>query len=184
MTIRLLLITAVGFVALAGCSQNQPSDGDNKDRPSPVAQSDNTSKLEPLVLAQKPANAITVREALRRKDGEKVIVTGQVPTEKVKPYNAAFAAFVMLSPEDMAKEEVKEEFDCDEAATCPRCKKILDELAVRVELVDAAGAPVEATMEGFRGLKPGSIITVEGEVKREGKDKKLVRIAAKKFYPG
>ena len=34
------------------------------------------------------------------------------------------------------------------------------------------------------GLKPGSTITVEGEVKREGKDKKLVRIVATKFYPG
>ena len=32
--------------------------------------------------------------------------------------------------------------------------------------------------------KPGSTITVEGEVKRDGKDKKAIRIVAKKFYPG
>ena len=53
-----------------------------------------------------------------------------------------------------------------------------------VELVDAKGAPVAATLEGFRGLKPGSTITVEGEVRREGKDNKLVRVVATRFYPG
>ena len=165
-------------------AERPQADGGKKDSPTAVASTADAGKLDALVPAEKPANAISVREALTRKEGEKVVVTGQVPTEKVKPYNAAVAAFVMLSPEDMAKDEVKEEFDCDDAATCPRCKKLLDQLAVRVEVVDASGAPVAATLEGFRGLKPGSMITVEGEVKREGKDKKLVRIVATKFYPG
>ena len=148
------------------------------------AQPGDQARLDPLVLAAKPATAISVRDALTRKEGEKVVVTGQVPTEKVKPYNAAVAAFVMIAPEDMAREEVKDEFDCDDAATCPGCKKLLDDIGVRVEIVDASGAPVPASLEGFRGLKPGSTITVEGEVKRDGKDKKLVRIVATKFYPG
>lgn len=171
------------LMVAAGCSQTTPQPaGEKKESPAPGTSE--TGKLDALVLPAKPANTISVRDALTRKDGEKVVVTGQVPTEKVKPYNAAVAAFVMLAPEDMAKEEVKEEFDCDDAATCPRCKKLLDQLAVRVEVVDASGTPIAATLEGFRGLKPGSIITVEGEVKREGKDKKLVRIVATKFYPG
>lgn len=181
MTTRLSLFAAL-LAAAVGCSQTAPPSDAGK--PGTPAATADAGKLEPLVLAEKPAKAITVREALTKKTGEKVVVTGQVPTEKVKPYNPALATFVMLSHEDMAKDDVKEEFDCDNAAKCPTCKAILDEHGVRVELVDASGAPVAATLEGFRGLKPGSTITVEGEVRREGKDKKLVRVVATRFYPG
>lgn len=178
---RLFLLGAV-LVAAVGCSQTQPpGDSGKKDGP---GQTGDQAKLEAHVLPAKPTTAISVREALTRPEGEKVVVTGRTPPEKVKPYNAALATVVLLAPEDLDKEEIKEEFECDDAATCPSCKKILDQYAVRVELVDAAGAPVAASLEGFRGLKPGSTITVEGEVKRDGKDKKLVRIVATKFYPG
>lgn len=185
MTRRILV--PVLFIAALGCAQpNNPSaDGGKKPDGTPApASSGDQKQLDKFVFAEKPASPITVKDALAKKEGEKVVVTGQVPTEKVKPYNAALAAVVMISHADMARDEVKEEFDCDDAATCPGCKKLLDTLGVRVEIVDASGAPVGATLEGYRGLKPGSTITVEGEVKREGKDKKLVRIVATKFYPG
>jgi hypothetical protein len=55
---------------------------------------------------------------------------------------------------------------------------------VRVEVVDQSGSPLPVTLEGFRGLKPGSTITIEGTVQKLGKDKTLVRIATTKFYPG
>lgn len=184
MTTRLLPF-ALLLAAVVGCGQpaSRP-DAEKAGAPSAAAGTGDAAKLEPLVMAEKPAKAITVNEALTRKAGEKVVVTGQVPGEKVKPYNPALATFVMLSHADMAKDEIKDEFDCDNAAKCPTCKAILDEHAVRVELVDAKGAPVAATLEGFRGLKPGSTITVEGEVRREGKDNKLVRVVATRFYPG
>ena len=51
-------------------------------------------------------------------------------------------------------------------------------------MVDQSGSPLPATLEGFRGLQKGSTVTVEGKVEKFGKDKKLVRIAATKFYPG
>ena len=57
-----------------------------------------------------------VREALTKADGDKVIVTGRVPGEKVKPFNAAVAAVILMSPEDLDREEIKDEFDCDDAA--------------------------------------------------------------------
>jgi hypothetical protein len=183
--IRRILVPAV-FLAALGCAKpNNPSaDGGKKPDGTPAPSSGDQKQLEKFVMAEKPTNAITVKDVLAKKEGEKVVVTGQVPTPKVKPYNAALAAVVLISHADMARDEVKEEFDCDDAATCPGCKKLLDTLGVRVEIVDASGAPVGATLEGYRGLKPGSTITVEGEVKREGKDKKLVRIVATKFYPG
>lgn len=182
MTTRLLPF-ALLLAAVVGCGQPAPRP-EPQPAPAPTAATGDAARLEPLVLAEKPAKAITVNEALTKKAGEKVVVTGQVPPEKVKPYNAALATFVMLSHADMAKDDIKEEFDCDNAAKCPTCKAILDEHAVRVELVDSTGAPVGATLEGFRGLKPGSTITVEGEVRREGKDGKLVRVVATRFYPG
>ena len=55
---------------------------------------------------------------------------------------------------------------------------------MHVEVVDQSGSPLPVSLEGFRGLKPGSTITVEGKVQKFGKDGKLVRIAATRFYPG
>jgi hypothetical protein len=46
-----------------------------------------------------------------------VVVTGRTPGEKVKPFNSAVATFVLMAPEDLDREEVKEELDCDDAAT-------------------------------------------------------------------
>lgn len=140
--------------------------------------------LQPLVLAAKPDKALSVMEARGKADGETVVVSGVSPTDKVKPFNPALAAFMLLSPEDAAKPEVKEEFNCDDAAVCPRCRQLLDKYALRVELVDAKGAVLPTTVDGFAGIKPGSPITVEGVIKREGKDKKLVRVVATKIFPG
>lgn len=153
-------------------------------KPTPTVEaSSQSSLLQPLVLAQKPT-AISVVDAMKRPAGEKVIVSGQFPPENVKPFNSAVAAFIMLSPEALAREEVKDELACDDAATCPSCRKLLDAHGVRVELVDQSGAILPTTVEGFSQLKPGGTITVEGEIKRDGKDNKLVRIVAKRFYPG
>ena len=51
-------------------------------------------------------------------------------------------------------------------------------------MVDRSGSPLSASLDGFRGLTTGSTITVEGTVQKYGKDKKLTRIVATKFYPG
>jgi hypothetical protein len=140
--------------------------------------------LQPLLLAAKPDKALSVPDALAKADGETVIVSGVSPTEKVKPFNLALATFVLLSPEDAAKPEIKEEFECDDAPTCPRCRQVLEKHGVRVELVDAQGQVLPTSVEGFSGIKPGSPITIQGVVKREGKNNKLVRIVATRFYPG
>lgn len=177
---RWMILTG-SLLLMMGCSDTAKT---SKPSASPSSAASAKSPLEPLLMAQKPNSAISVTEAMNRKAGETIIVTGQVPPVKVQPFNPAVAAFVMLSHESLAREEVKEEFDCDDAATCPSCRKLLDSLGVRVELVDQSGVIVPASLEGFQNLKPGSTITVEGELKRDGKDNKLVRIIAKKFYPG
>lgn len=172
-----ILVLVVG---LAGCADSgvppaapQAATGDSQE-----------TMLDPLVMTRKPDNAISVREALKRQEGETVVVTGRTPPENVKPFNTGVAAFVLMAPEDLAQEDIKEEFECNDAATCPSCKKLLDLFAVRVELVDEAGAVLPTSAEGFRGLKAGDPVTVEGEVKRDSKDKKTVRIVARRFYLG
>ena len=44
-------------------------------------------------------------------------MTGRTPPPKVKPFNPGVAAFILMDPSDLDKENVKEEFDCDDAAT-------------------------------------------------------------------
>ena len=174
------------LLAFIGCSESTKA---SKEAVKETAASDGASGssqvalLKPTMMAMKPTTAISVTEAMQRKTGETVVVAGMLPPENVKPFNTAFAAFVMLSPEALAREEVKDELACEDAATCPSCRKLLDSLGVRVELVDKSGAVIPTTLEGFSNLKPGSTITVEGEIKRDGKDNKLVRIVANRFYP-
>jgi hypothetical protein len=171
-------------LALAGCTDGKPTAEGPRPEAGGSAGQTPAGTLEPLVMGQKPAKVTSVRDVLAMKDGEKVVVSGRTPPENCKPFNAALAAVLLMAPEDLDTPDIKEELMCEDAATCPACKQVFDAHAIRVELVDASGAVVPASMEGFRGLKPGSTLTFEGEVRRDGKDKKLVRLVAKRFYPG
>ena len=113
---RLTILGALLVAGALGCSQQKP--GPEGPRPEPSAPNPaDAGKLESLVMAEKPANAISVRDVLTRADGAKVVVTGRVPGEKLKPYNAAVAAVVLMAPEDLEDEAIKSELDCDDAAT-------------------------------------------------------------------
>lgn len=182
---RTFLIPGVLLLAVVfGCSQKPSDDGGAKNAKAPAPTPGDPAKLDSAVMPEKPAKAISVRDAMTRPEGETVVVTGRVPGGNLKPFNTAVAAVVLMAPEDLDTEAIKEEFDCPDAATCPSCKKVLDAHAVYVEVVDASGSPLAATLEGFRGLQKGSTVTVEGKLEKFGKDKKLVRVVATKFYPG
>jgi hypothetical protein len=45
-------------------------------------------------------------------------------------------------------------------------------------VVDQSGAIITESLEGYKNLKPGSPVTIQGKVVRDGKDKKLVKIIA------
>jgi hypothetical protein len=113
---RLMILGAFVLASMAGCAQQKSGDPGNKQDP-PAADPADVAKLDAAVLPEKPANAISVKDALSRKEGEKVIVTGRVPGGNLKPFNAAVAAVVLMAPEDLDREEIKSEFDCDDAAT-------------------------------------------------------------------
>lgn len=143
----------------------------------------NASLLEPLLLPTKPAEAKTVAELRQKgKTGDEVILQGTVPPDAVKPFGDGMAWLVLMDAADLADETVQAEFACPNAEDCPACRKVLDEQGVRVEIVSKPGAmPVRSTLQGFKGLKGGSTITVKGKLEKDGK-KLLIRATA--FYVG
>jgi hypothetical protein len=112
---RLILLGAL-LLGAAGCSQQKPPADGGKQAPPALSPTD-AARLEAAVMAEKPANAVSVRDALTRKEGETVVVTGRVPGSNLKPFNAAVAAVILMAPEDLEREDIKSEFDCDDAAT-------------------------------------------------------------------
>jgi hypothetical protein len=112
---RLMLIGALLFASAVGCSEKPAEDGRKRAPPAPNPA--DAAELDAAVLAEKPANPISVREVRTRSEGEKVVVTGRVPPGNLKPFNSAVAAVVLMAPEDLEREDIKNEFDCDDAAT-------------------------------------------------------------------
>lgn len=47
--------------------------------------------------------------------------------------------------------------------------------------MDQSGAILPTTVKGFQELNAGSLITVKGKIKREGK---ITYVIATEFYPG
>jgi hypothetical protein len=113
---RRWILLGVLLLGAAGCGQQKPAADGGKQAPPALSPTD-AAKLETAVMAEKPANAVSVRDVLTRKEGEKVVVTGRVPGGNLKPFNAAVATVILMAPEDLDREDIKSEFDCDDAAT-------------------------------------------------------------------
>jgi hypothetical protein len=180
---RILAILSLGvLVALAGCSVKR--EGMSKAAASASAASaGENALLEPLLLKEKPSDAKSVGEVkASAQAGDEVVLVGTVPPECVVPFNDSRAVVILMDAKDLANEAVINEFACPEAATCPACRKVLDTLGVQVELVGAAGKlPIKTTLQGFKGLKPGSTITVKGKLEKDGK---TMVVRATGFYVG
>jgi hypothetical protein len=113
---RRLTILGALLIGSLGCSQQKPGPEGSRPEP-PRSDPADAGKLESLVMPDKPGGAISVRAALTRPEGDKVVVTGRVPGGNLKPFNAAVAAVILMAPEDLDNEDIKNEFDCDDAAT-------------------------------------------------------------------
>jgi hypothetical protein len=101
---------AMGLLLLGGCAHKP-------------AEQESAHALKPelfrgLLLAQKPDNAMSViqiRDAA--KDGQEVVVEGQIPPEGTGPFNPGLASFVLMAEADLEDPKIKEELACPEAAT-------------------------------------------------------------------
>jgi len=168
---RYLMLGVLGFFLLAGCTARRGGEAEGPSGPARSQGVSNASLLEPLLLAEMPGNARSIAEVKATiSPGEEVVLIGTVPPDCVVPFSDSRAAVILMDASDLESEAVKAEFSCPDAATCPACRKVLDELGVRVELVGPAGnAPIKTTLQGFKGLKAGSTIVVRGKVAKDGK---------------
>lgn len=108
------LILSACLLVVAGCSGPKPGTGGNTGG---AALAD-AALLEPFHLKDKPASVqdvIQVRDGAR--DGDEVVFQGIVPPENVKPYSETRAVFKLMAQADLDDPKIKEEFECDEAAT-------------------------------------------------------------------
>ena len=73
----------------------------------------NASMLEPLLLPEKPAKARTVPDVRdNSKDGDEVVLEGQIPPGAVKAFLNDRAGFVLMAKADIDKN--RDELDCAE----------------------------------------------------------------------
>ena len=121
------------LLAAIGCGSQPTSTNNDKAPPTPAVS--DAKQLDSVVFPEKPANAVSVRDVLTKKDGEKVVMTGKTLPANAKPYNSAVAAFMLMAPEDMERDEVKEEFSEEDPRACPACQKLLAQYGVEVEIV-------------------------------------------------
>lgn len=169
----LVLVTAASLILGCGESAKPPTKIVAPAKP-------RAELLQPRLWDDKARDVSEVAAVRELPDGAQVNLVGVVPTGNCKPFNSAVAALVVMDPADLAKSDVKEELSCDDAATCPKCRKLLDNLAIQVELVDEKGQVLPTTMETFSGLKPGSRVAFSGTV-RKGKQPRPVRFVATSF---
>ena len=108
------LVGTLVLLAALGCTRSKPG--------GPAATDDgpkaNASLLEPLIAKEKLSDAqavIDVRD--KAKDGDEVVLVGTVPPENVRPFNDTLAVVRLMDPRDLADPAIKEEFECEEAAT-------------------------------------------------------------------
>lgn len=115
-------ILCMGILAIiAGCQPPTP----DPDRPPRGKGGDveatsaaDAKLLEPLLLAEKPADALSVaqvRSAAR--DGDSVVIKGTIPPATVYQMRQSFAEVRLMDREKLESEEVKTEFDCNHGLT-------------------------------------------------------------------
>ena len=74
---RRVLLGLWALALVVGCNDSQPAADRQKLEPSESAQTSGP-KLDALVMAQKPAKAVSVRDVLAMKEGETVVVLGHM----------------------------------------------------------------------------------------------------------
>lgn len=118
-----------------------------------------------LAMAQAPAEARDVAVVRQEaKDGEEVVVRGRVGG-RAKPFAEGRA--VMLVTDLSLKSCVEEGDAC--ASPWDYCCTTPEEILARsatVQVVGADGKPLQASLEGYNGLKPLSEVIVKGKLQK------------------
>ncbi len=149
------MILALSLAALAGCDRSQPT-STGADRPAPGA---NPGWL----LASAPENPAEIQAAkASAAEGDQVTVRGRIGGRR-EPITDGAATFVMM---DAGVPSCAENPD-DACATpwdyCCEPAEVKEANSATVQLVDAAGAPIEADL-ALLGIGPLDEVIVVGTV--------------------
>ena len=178
------IVSAAALFTAAGCN----SEDDNAAAPAggsaaaPTAASASAAALPTgLVVTEAPADAQDVTAVKKSaKDGDAVVIRGKVGGGE-KPIAANRALMTILDAsvttcDTMPGDSCKTPWD----ACCEPAEKIAANSAT-VQVVDADGKPLAATLESVAGLKPLSKVTVSGVAKRPAGSDVLI-VEAKQIH--
>lgn len=111
-----------------------------------------------LFISQAPPNALAVEEARKTaQEGKPIVIRGRIGGV-AKPIADKYAMFLVT---DLSLEM------CKDACGNPFCQIPQEQLLTKVatvQVVDNAGRPIKASMEGMNGLKPLAEVVVRGTV--------------------
>jgi hypothetical protein len=164
----LVVVTvAAMLVVVAGCN--------NEEQASAPATAAPTATLPAgLVVAEAPADAQDVTAAkTAAKDGDSVVIRGKIGgREEPIAKNRAIMTVVdasLATCDTMPADSCKTPWD----ACCEPAEKIAANSAT-VQVVDANGRPLAASLESIAGLKPLSKVTVSGVARRPAGSETLI----------
>jgi hypothetical protein len=170
-------------LCLAALMMAIPSCGDGSSS-HPSAQAPAASLPQDLFTTVSPENPHGVKELRENaKPGDEVVVTGRIGG-RVDPFSPD-RAIVLIAEKSMPT--------CDKAGSMENCKTPWDYCCddpsmvaanlATVQVVDAAGKPLKASLQGAGKLQPKSEIVVKGKVAQKD-DKMLVINATSIFVKG
>jgi len=163
--------------AMLGCEKQPPAPNSNNSTPPNLAGAGLPSGL---FVTAAPANAKTVEEVkATAKTGDAVVMRGRVGGSE-EPFVEGRAVFTLVGSglkacSDKADDKCKTPWDycCDTPADIAKH-------SATVQVVDAAGAPIKASIKGQNGIKELSELTIAGKVVQA--NEKVVIIAASAIY--
>ena len=174
----LSLASVLALAVIVGCNDEEQSAA-----PAPVAASAAPSAALPasLVVTEAPPDAQDVTAVKKdAKDGDAVVIRGKIGGRE-EPIAKGRAIMTVIDPsittcDTMPGDACKTPWD----ACCEPSEKIAANSAT-VQVVDAQGKPLAATLESLAGLKPLSKVTVSGVARRPAGSDVLI-VEAKQIH--
>jgi len=142
----------------------------------PAEQSAPTVALpDGLALSAAPANTTTVAKAKAdAKGGDTIVIRGRVGG-LVDPFVAGRAVLTLADDDAMAACDEKEGDGCPNPWDyCCETPETISGNTLTVQVVGEDGRPLKTDLAGFGGLKPGSLLVVQGTVAERSDPKVLI----------
>ena len=123
---------------------------------------------ERFTLSSEPAGATSISDAVKAlKDGESILVRGQIPVGDVEPWNKGKARFLMSEAVHEGNATGQHGGPGHDPETCPFCKRRNEakrKLAL-VEFLDADDNVLEIDARELFGVEEGQVVVVRGNGK-------------------